>query len=66
MVEGELIKYAQFPGSDCRNGAVVRVKNGHAMVKELASHHYIVTGGNNTAMLEYMGSIFEMDLNKIE
>jgi len=29
VVEGTLEGYAQYPGSDCRNGAVVRVENGH-------------------------------------
>jgi hypothetical protein len=60
VVEGELENYAQFPGSDCRNGAVVRVSNGHRMLKELASHHYVVTMGNNLPGIEYLASIFDM------
>jgi hypothetical protein len=60
VVEGELENYAQFPGSDCRNGAVVRVTNGHRMVKELPSHHTIVTMGNNLPGIEYLASIFDM------
>jgi len=66
VVEGELEKYAQFPGSDCRNGAVVRVANGHRMVKELASHHYIVTMGDNLPALEYLASIFGMDCRVLQ
>jgi hypothetical protein len=61
VVEGKLENYAQFPGSDCRNGAIVRVKNGHRMMKEMASHHYIVTVGKNLPALEYLANIFDMD-----
>ena len=60
IVEGRLENYAQFPGSDCRNGAVVRVKNGHRMLKEMASHHYIVTVGKNLPAIEYLATIFNM------
>jgi hypothetical protein len=58
VVEGELVEYAQFPGSDCRNGAVIRVPNGPRLVDELASHHYIITGGRNLPALEVMGKVF--------
>jgi hypothetical protein len=58
VVEGTLVKYAQFPGSDCRNGAVIRVPNGPRLVDELASHHYIITLGKNLAGLELMGKVF--------
>ncbi|NPV87308.1 MAG: hypothetical protein HPY45_15020 [Anaerolineae bacterium] len=60
VVQGDLVKYAQFPGSDCRNGAVVRVANGHRMVKDLASHHYIVTVGDNLPSLEYLAQVFDL------
>jgi hypothetical protein len=58
IVEGTLEGYAQFPGSDCRNGAVIRVPNGHRMVQELASHHYIVTVGKNLPEIETMSKVF--------
>jgi hypothetical protein len=58
VVEGKLVEYAQFPGSDCRNGAVIRVPNGPRLVDELASHHYIVTVGKNLPGLELMGKVF--------
>ena len=34
-VECLLDEYAQYPGSDCRNGAIIRVKDGHAFMKQL-------------------------------
>ena len=39
VVEGELEGYAGFPGSDCLNGAILRVPDGHRLMKDLASHH---------------------------
>lgn len=66
VVEGELETYAQFPGSDCRNGAVVHVTNGHRMMKELASHHYVLTLGRNLAGLETLAVIFGMQCKVLE
>jgi hypothetical protein len=61
VVEGALETYAQFENSDCRNGAVVRVSNGPRMLKELASHHYILTSGKNLSDLEGVAQIFGLD-----
>jgi hypothetical protein len=60
VVEGKLTFYAQFENSDCRNGAVVRVPDGRRMVKELASHHYIITSGKNLPELEAMAQVFNL------
>ncbi|HVN53673.1 MAG TPA: hypothetical protein VMT46_05030 [Anaerolineaceae bacterium] len=61
VVEGKLEFYAQFENSDCRNGAVVRVPNGPRLMKELASHHYILTTGKNLPDLEYVAQVFGLD-----
>ena len=58
VAEGSLESYAQYPGSDCRNGAVIRVKNGPAFVRSLASHHYLITTGHNQSDIQTLGSIF--------
>ena len=65
VVEGKLEFYAQFENSDCRNGAVVRVPNGPRMLKELASHHYILTTGKNLPDLEYVAQVFGLDCRTI-
>lgn len=65
IVEGKLITYAQFENSDCRNGAVVRVANGHHLLKKLSSHHTIVTSGKNLPALEQMAQIFGLDCQLI-
>jgi L-fucose isomerase-like protein len=56
LVEGELVGYAQFPGSDCLNGAVLRVPDGHAMMREVASHHTILAAGHIRDDLELAAS----------
>jgi hypothetical protein len=61
VVEGQLVEYAQFAGSDCRNGAVIRVPNGPRLLDELASHHYIITVGKNLPGLELMGKVFGVE-----
>jgi hypothetical protein len=62
VAEGCLESYAQYPGSDCRNGGVIRVKNGPALVRSLASHHYLVTTGHNQSDIELLGKIFDFAL----
>lgn len=64
--KGELETYAQFPGSDCRNGAVVKVTNGHRLMKELASHHYILTLGRNLPGLEILAAVFGMQVEVLD
>jgi hypothetical protein len=59
VAEGNIEGYAQYPGSDCRNGGVIRVKNGPALVQSLASHHYLLTTGHNESDIEMLGKIFD-------
>jgi hypothetical protein len=62
VVEGELKGYAQFPGSDCLNGALIKVHDGHKLVNELPSHHFIITMGRNLPNIENIAQIFGMDV----
>jgi hypothetical protein len=66
IVEGKLTHYAQFKNSDCLNGAVVRVPNGHRMMQEMASHHYILTVGKNLAGLEMVSKVFGLGYKVIQ
>lgn len=61
VVEGELTTYAQYPGSHCLNGAVMRIADGRRFVEEVISHHYIVTCGHNRNELEMVSKIFDLD-----
>ena len=65
VAEGALESYAQYPDSDCKNGAVIRVKNGPEMVRSLASHHYLVTTGHNEADIRMLGRIFDFGVESL-
>lgn len=63
VAEGELEGYAQYPGSDCRNGGIVRVNDGHRLMTRLSSHHYLLMTGKQRADLETIAPIFALDLD---
>lgn len=58
VVEGELTGYAQYPGSDCLNGGVIHVPDGHRLMTHLASHHYLLLTGHHAAPLDHVGTVF--------
>jgi hypothetical protein len=60
MVEGELTGYAGYPDSDCLNGGIIRVPNGHRLVTQLASHHYLLAVGHHVAAIEQVGIVFDL------
>ena len=66
VVQAKLTGYAQFSDSHCLNGAVIRVPNGPRMLRELASHHYILTVGKNLPGLEVMGQVFGLACKVID
>lgn len=60
VIEGDLEDYAQYPGSDCRNGAIIRVKNGRRMMDLLYSHHSCIVTGHKSAELELVAKVFDL------
>lgn len=58
VAEGELEGYAQYPGSDCRNGGIVRVRDGHAMLMHHSSHHQLVMTGRQKDDIDLISPIF--------
>jgi hypothetical protein len=65
VAEGSLESYAQYADSDCRNGAVIRVKNGPALVKSLASHHYLIVTGHHQSDIQLLGRIFDFAVESL-
>jgi len=65
VAEGTLEGYAQYPGSDCRNGGVIRVKDGPRLVQLLSSHHYLLTTGHNGFDIDMLGKIFDFAVERI-
>jgi hypothetical protein len=63
VAEGELTGYAAYPGSDCRNGAVIRVPDGHALMERLSSHHSPLLGGHDLAGIKLVGQVFGLHVD---
>lgn len=58
IIEAEIEDYVQYPGSDCRNGALVRYNDGHKVMESLSSHHSIVITGDRKTELVQMAKVF--------
>ncbi len=64
-VEGTLEGYAQFPGSDCLNGGVIHVPDGHHLVRKATSHHYLVTTGHNLVDMRMAMRVFGIGVEEL-
>lgn len=62
VAEGEITGYAQYADSDCLNGAVIRVNNGPNLVKNMASHHYMLMSGHNLVDIHNLAAIFGLEV----
>lgn len=65
VAEGDLTGYANFPGSDCVNGGVLRVKDGHRLMNSIASHHYLLMVGHHATSIRMIGKVFGFDVDEI-
>jgi hypothetical protein len=65
VTEGTLERYAQFPGSDCLNGGVAKVRDGHKLMAGLVSHHYLLAAGHNLTDLRFVAKVFNLDIEEI-
>ena len=65
VAEGELTGYEGYPGSDCRNGGVIRVRDGHALMRRVPSHHSLLTVGHDPAGLDTIGAVFGLEVERI-
>ena len=58
VVQGELEKYVQFSDSDCINGGVFKVPDGHKLMNNLYSHHQCLMIGHKAVDIELVSKIF--------
>jgi hypothetical protein len=65
IIEGELVGYAQYPGSDCLNGGVIRVPNGPALMERISSHHAILMQGHRPTEIRMLGRMFGLEVETI-
>ena len=65
VAEANLEGYAQFPNSDCRNGGIVRVKDGHQLLSHISSHHYLVMTGHYFNNIKSFSNIFGFTTDRL-
>jgi hypothetical protein len=58
VIEAELTGYAEYPGSDCRSGALIRVPDGPAVMDVLPSHHSVLISGHCLSGLRLVSQVF--------
>jgi hypothetical protein len=65
VVEGTLEDYVQYPGSDCRNGGVIKVSDGPQLVDTISSHHYLLMTGHNGLDIDVLAKVFDLKIEAI-
>jgi hypothetical protein len=58
----DLTKYEQYKNSDCLNGAVLKVADGHRFVETLPSHHVVLATGDIRRRLDLAAAALGMDV----
>jgi len=67
LIECEIADYVQYPGSDCRNGALLHYvnDNGHDVMDALSSHHALLIKGNHIPALKQAARVFGFDVQTL-
>lgn len=65
VAEGALTEYAQYPDSDCRNGGVIRVRDGRQLMDTLSSHHYLLTTGHNLPEIRLLAKVLGLQVQEV-
>jgi L-fucose isomerase-like protein len=61
-IEGTAKGYVQYPGSDCRNGLVIKVNDGHEVIRKVYSHHQILVPGYHSREIELIGKVMNLEV----
>lgn len=62
IIQAEIEDYVQYPGSDCRNGALIRYSDGERVMEELCSHHALIITGDQKAKLQQVAKVFNWEI----
>lgn len=67
VIKARIEDYVQYPGSDCRNGALLRYQkdSGYQVMESLSSHHQIIIRGNVAPQLAQAAKIFGFKMELI-
>ncbi|MEZ4519522.1 MAG: hypothetical protein R3C44_22725 [Chloroflexota bacterium] len=64
-VEGTLEGYEQYPDSDCLNGGVIHIPDGHKLVRNATSHHYLLMTGNQMNDMRLVMKVFGLGIEEL-
>ena len=64
IIKAEIKSYEKYPGSDCRNGALIHFSNdnGHEIMQTLCSHHALIIKGDCIHELVQMAQVYGFDV----
>lgn len=65
VIPGTLKGYVSYPGSDCRNGGVIEVSDGHELMRRVYSHHQCVLTGNQARAIRTVADVFGLEVEGI-
>jgi L-fucose isomerase-like protein len=65
VMEGSLEKYVQYEDSDFLNGGLLRIADGHKLVNNVSSHHYLLMTGHQLNDIRMLGQIFDLGIDII-
>jgi hypothetical protein len=65
ITPARLTGYEQYENSDCLNGGVLRVGDGHRFVENLTSHHYIIAQGDLSHRIQNVAEIIGLSTTTV-
>jgi len=65
VIQGDLTGYVQYPGTDCRNGALIRVENGYSLMDRFYSHHNLIITGHRSIEIKLMARVLGIDVDEL-
>jgi hypothetical protein len=65
VAEGDLKSYVQYSDSDCLNGAVLRIADGHKLLETISSHHYLLMTGHNLVDIKNLAKVYDLEIEAV-
>ena len=57
--------FVQYPGSDCRNGGLIRLADGYKFMEKNYSHHVVVLSGKMSNQLKAVAQILDVEVDEV-
>jgi hypothetical protein len=65
VTKAKLEEFVQYPGSDCRNGGLIRISDGYRLMENICSHHVIVNTGKRSNQIKALAAVFDLLVDEI-